>query len=74
MKENNESKEVDEVNFANKQNTYVVEWQEIVTYSVEVEAQDELEAQDLAQDDYGYDDEVHSNYYEGSMHIERVQD
>ena len=64
MKENNES----------KQNTYVVEWQEIVTYSVEVEAESEEEAQDLAQDDYGYDNEVHSNYYEGSMHIERVQD
>ena len=64
MKANNES----------KKNTYVVEWQEIVTYSVEVEAQDELEAQDLAQDHYGYDNEVHSNYYEGSMHIERVQD
>ncbi len=57
-----------------KQNTYIVEWQEIVTYIVEVEAQDELEAQDLAQDDYGYDNEVHSNYYEGSIHIERVQD
>ena len=72
MKE--EPKEVHEVNFANKQNTYVVEWQEIVTYSVEVEAKDEFEAQDLAQDDYGYDDEIDCSYYDGSMHIERVQD
>ena len=57
-----------------KQNTYVVEWQEIVTYSVEVEAESEEEAQYLAQEDYGYDNEVHSNYYDGSIHIERVQD
>jgi hypothetical protein len=64
MKENNES----------KQNTYVVEWQEIVTYSVEVEAESEEEAQYLAQEDYGCDNEVHSNYYDGSIHIERVQD
>ena len=53
--------------------TYVVEWQEIVTYSVEVEAPNESEAQDIAQQDYGCDNEVASSYWDGSMHIEEVQ-
>ena len=53
--------------------TYVVEWQEIVTYSVEVEAPNESEAQDIAQQDYGYENEVTSSYNDGSMHIEEVQ-
>lgn len=53
--------------------TYVVEWQEIVTYSVEVEAPNESEAQDIAQQNYSYDNEVDSSYWDGSMHIEEVQ-
>ena len=66
-----ESKEVHEVNFANKQNTYVVEWQEIVTYSEEVLATSEDEAHMIA----GAEPEiVDSDVVECSLHIESVQD
>lgn len=51
---------------------YKVEWKEIVTYSVEVEAGDEYEAQDLAQCDYGHDDEVNCSYYDGTMKTEQI--
>lgn len=51
---------------------YKVEWKELVTYSVEVEADDRYEAQDVAQDDYGYINEVRSDYYDGSMKAERL--
>jgi hypothetical protein len=51
---------------------YKVEWKELVTYSVEVEADDEFEAQDVAQCDYGNDDEVNCNYYDGTMKVERL--
>jgi hypothetical protein len=66
-----ESKEVDEVNFANKQNTYIVEWQEIVTYSEEVQAENEDQALMYS----GAEPEiVDSDVVECSLHIERVQD
>ena len=55
---------------------YKVEWKELVTYSVEVEAGDRYEAQDVAQCDYGHDDEVKCEYYEdiaeGSLKVERI--
>ena len=51
---------------------YKVEWKELVTYSVEVDAGDYYEARDLAQDDYGHDDEVKCEYYDGSMKVERI--
>ena len=61
MKENNES----------KQNTYVVEWQETVTYSEEVLATNEDEALMIS----GAEPEiVDSDVVECSLHIERVQD
>ena len=54
-----------------KKNTYIVEWQEIVTYSEEVQATNEDEAQMLSGTDY---DIVDSDIVESSVHIERVQD
>ena len=61
MKANNES----------KQNTYVVEWQEIVTYSEEVQAENEDQALMYS----GAEPEiVDSDVVECSLHIERVQD
>ena len=53
---------------------YKVEWKELVTYSVEVEAGDRYEAIDVAQCDYGHDDEVNCNYYDGTMKVERLDD
>ena len=53
------------------QNTYVVEWQEIVTYSEEVQATNEDEALMIS----GAEPEiVDSDVVECSLHIERVQD
>jgi len=63
MKENNET----------KKHTYIVKWQEIVTYEVEIEADNKDEAQYLSQENYGYDDEVDSDYWEGSMQIEQIE-
>ena len=49
-------------------NKYIVKWQEIVTYEVEVEAYDEDEAHSLALK--GHDEEaVDSDYWEGSLQI-----
>ena len=56
-----------------KQNKYIVKWQEIVTYEVEIEAHNKDEAQDLAQENYGFDNEVDSDYWEGSMEIEQIE-
>ena len=53
-------------------NKYIVKWQELVTYEVEVEAYDEDEAMDLAQCDYGHDNEVDCSYCDGSMQINLV--
>ena len=53
-------------------NTYRVKWQELVTYEVEVEADDKDEAMDLAQCDYGSDNEVDCSYWDGSMQINLV--
>ena len=50
-------------------NTYRVKWQELVTYEVEIEADDKDEAMELAQCDYGSDNEVDCCYWEGSMEI-----
>jgi len=50
--------------------TYVVEWQEIVTYSEEVEAKNKDEALLIS----GAESEiVDAEIVEGSMHIEEVQ-
>jgi|11BtaG_2_1085332.scaffolds.fasta_scaffold78673_1 hypothetical protein len=51
---------------------YKVEWKELITYSVEVEADDEFEAQVNASDEYGHDDEINCEYYDGSMKSERL--
>jgi hypothetical protein len=59
------------MNIEPKKNTYIVEWQEIVTYSEEVQATNEDEAQMLSGTDY---DIVDSDIVESSVHIERVQD
>ena len=56
-----------------KQNKYIVKWQEIVTYEVEIEADNKDEAQYLAQENYGYDNEVDCDYWEGSMQIEPIE-
>ncbi len=49
---------------------YKVEWKELVTYSVEVGAGDRYEAIDISQCDYGHDDEVNCEYYDGkSKHV-----
>jgi len=53
-----------------KAKKYIVKWQELVTYEVEVEAGSRDEAQDLAQDDYGYQNEVDCQYWQGSMEVE----
>ena len=50
--------------------TYIVEWQEIVTYSEEVEAKNEDEALMIAGADY---DIVDQDVVDGSTHIEEVQ-
>ena len=50
--------------------TYVVEWQEIVTYSEEVQAKNEDEALMIAGADY---DIVDQDVVDGSTHIEEVQ-
>ena len=49
---------------------YVVEWQEIVTYSEEVEAKNKDEALMIAGADY---DIVDQEVLDGSTHIEEVQ-
>ena len=49
---------------------YVVEWQEMVTYSEEVEAKNKNEALMLSGTDY---DIVDQEYVLGSAHIEEVQ-
>jgi hypothetical protein len=54
-----------------KQNTYVVEWQEIVTYSEEVQAENEDQALMYSGAEVVI---VDSDVVEGSLHIERVQD
>ena len=59
------------MNIEPKKNTYIVEWQEIVTYSEEVQATNENEAHMISGTDY---DIVDSDVVEGSLHIERVQD
>jgi hypothetical protein len=50
--------------------TYVVEWQEIVTYSEEVEAKNKDEALMIAGTDY---DIVDQEVVDGSTQIEEVQ-
>ena len=50
--------------------TYVVEWQEIVTYSEEVEAKNEDEALMISGAEWSI---VDSDVVEGSTHIEEVQ-
>jgi len=50
-------------------NTYKVRWQETVTYEKEVEADNEEEAQDIAQENYGRDDEIDCEYQDGTMQI-----
>ena len=50
-------------------NTYKVKWQDLITYEVEVEADSEEEAMDLAQRDYNSDNEVDCLYWDGSMQI-----
>jgi hypothetical protein len=59
------------MNIEPKKNTYIVEWQEIVTYSEEVQATNEDEALEISGTDY---DIVDSDIVESSVHIERVQD
>ena len=54
-----------------KENTYIVEWQEIVTYTEEVKATNEDEAHMISGTDY---DIVDSDIVECSLKIERVQD
>ncbi len=56
-----------------KQNKYIVKWQDIVTYEVEVEAHNKDEAQDLALGNYSSDNEVDCDYWEGSMKIEQIE-
>ena len=55
--------------FIKTPNTYRVKWQELVTYEIEVEADDEDEAMEFAQCDYGSDNEVDCSYWDGSMQI-----
>ena len=50
-------------------NIYTVQWRELVTYEVEVQADNENEAQDLAQENYGPDNEVDCDYWDGSMQV-----
>ncbi len=59
------------MNIEPKKNTCSFEWQEIVTYSEEVQGTNENEAQMLSGTDY---DIVDSDIVESSLHIERVQD
>ena len=56
-----------------KQNKYIVKWQEIVTYEVEIEADNKDEAQDLALGNFGSGNEVDCDYWEGSMQIEQIE-
>ena len=53
-----------------KTKLYVVEWQEVVTYSEEVEAENKDEALMIAGADY---DIVDQYVVDGSTHIEEVQ-
>ena len=55
-----------------KTKTYKVEWKETVTYSVQVAAFNKEEAQYEAQMDYGYQNEIQSNYCDGTMKITEV--
>lgn len=54
-------------------NKYIVKWQEIVTYEVEVEAYDEDEAHELALKGNADYDQVDCDYWEGSLEISLVQ-
>jgi hypothetical protein len=42
-----------------KNKTYVVKWQEVVTYRKTVQAESDFDALDIAQSHYGLEDEVH---------------
>ena len=50
-------------------NKYIVQWQEIVTYEVEVEAYDEDEAHELALKGNAGEDIVDCDYWDGSLQI-----
>ena len=50
-------------------NIYTVQWREIVTFEVEVQADNEDEAKDIATDIYCYKDAVDCEYWDGSMQV-----
>ena len=50
-------------------NTYIVRWRECVTYEMEVDADNEEEAEDAAQRQYSHENEVDSYYEDGSIEI-----
>jgi len=46
---------------------YTVKWQEVVTYEKTVQAESEMDALDIAQSNYGLDDEIHEESH-GEWH------
>ena len=46
---------------------YTVKWQEVVTYEKTVQADSEVDALDIAQSNYGLDDEIHEESH-GEWH------
>jgi len=50
-----------------KNKTYVVKWQEVVTYQKTLQAESDFDALDIAQSNYGLEDEVHGESY-GQWH------
>tara|TARA_R110000796_G_scaffold89193_2_gene192645 strand:+ start:46 stop:222 length:177 start_codon:yes stop_codon:yes gene_type:complete len=47
--------------------TYTVKWQEVVTYGKTVQAESAVDALDIAQSNYGLEDEVHEESH-GEWH------
>lgn len=56
-------------------NTYTVEWKELVTYKIEVEADSIEEAEDEAYHNYSYEnDSIDVDHWDGSTRVEIIKE
>tara|TARA_R110002167_G_scaffold67257_1_gene190041 strand:+ start:116 stop:295 length:180 start_codon:yes stop_codon:yes gene_type:complete len=56
-----------------KNKTYVVKWQEVVTYRKTVQAESDTDALDIAQSHYGQEDEVHEESHGEWLVVKEVK-
>tara|TARA_R110002124_G_scaffold27879_1_gene99271 strand:- start:111 stop:335 length:225 start_codon:yes stop_codon:yes gene_type:complete len=56
-------------------NTYTVEWKELVTYKIEVEADTIEEAEDEAYHNYSYENDlIDVDHWDGSTRVEIIKE